>query len=235
MHLEVHSPEEWAEAVASAWAERLERSPGMRMVLPTGDTPVPVYEAIARRHVSFRDTTVFLLDEFGGLPSGHPQRCDSMIAPFLDAVGVPPDRLVRLDPDAWDLEAECRRYRDRVEDGGLDLVLLGLGHNGHLGLNEPGSSPQATTRMVDLAPDTVSGAARYGGGGHPTFGMTLGMDAILAAREVWLLVTGSHKRPILDQVLTSSPTDTIPATHLHTHPATTIWADTGAFYDPNGA
>ena len=228
MRVEVRTPSEWAASVAGAWQARLRERPGLRMVLPTGTTPLPVYEAMAASGASFAGATVFLLDEFGGLASGHPQRCDTMIRPFLDRVDLPPERLVRLDPDAPDLQAECRRYQARVDEGGLDLVVLGLGRNGHIGLNEPGSSPSSTTRVVDLAPETVEAASRYGGEGAPVFGMTLGMHSILAAREVWLLVTGPAKHPTLDRVLTGPVTDAVPASHLRTHPNAVIWADTDA-------
>jgi glucosamine-6-phosphate deaminase len=238
VQVEVRAPSDWAESVSGVWEARLRERPGLRMVLPTGATPLPVYEAVTASGVSFAGATVFLLDEFGGLPPGHPQRCDTMIRPFLDRVDLPPEGLVRLDPDASDLQAECRRYQARVDEGRLDLVLLGLGRNGHLGLNEPGSSSSSTTRVVDLAPGTVEGASRYGGEGAPTFGMTLGMASILAAREVWLLVTGPAKHPILDRVLTGPVTDALPASHLRTHPNAVIWADTDAappaFYDPRG-
>lgn len=195
------------------------------MAVPTGSTPVPVYEAMTERAVSFADATVFLLDEFGGLPPGHPQRCDTMIRPFVEGIDLPPDRLVRLDPDVPDLQAECDRYQRLVDDGGLDLVLLGLGSNGHLGLNEPGADPGSTTRVVELTEATIVGARDYGGEGSPTFGMTMGMSSILASKEAWLLVTGESKREILARVLEEPVDPSLPASLLRRHPNATLWAD----------
>lgn len=225
--LRVFDPEEWPGRVAAEWAARLEAAPGLRMVVPAGETPRPVYQRLVADGGSWARATVFLLDEFVGLPVGHPQRCDTMLAPYLERLGVSDP--VRLDPGTDDLEGECRRYRERVDDGGLDLVVLGLGGNGHVGLNEPPTSPASPTRVVDLAPDTIAAAARYGGANSPRAGLTLGLSEILAAREVWLLVTGSHKRSILEQVLEGPVDDDVPATHLRGHSGLTVWVDRDAY------
>jgi glucosamine-6-phosphate deaminase len=110
----------------------------------------------------------------------------------------------------------------------LDLTLLGLGGNGHLGLNEPGSLPGSATRVIDVAPSTAAGTHRYGTIEPPERGMTLGLRPILDSREIWLLVTGSHKAAILDRVLNGPVGPDVPATFLRDHPNTTVFADRSA-------
>ena len=112
-----------------------------------------------------------------------------------------------------------------VEDGGLDLALVGLGANGHIGMNEPGSGPESETRVVELATSTTEHAADYGATRRPTWGVTLGLRQILEAREVWMLVTGSAKRGILSEALEGEIRHEVPATYLRTHPNLRVFAD----------
>jgi glucosamine-6-phosphate deaminase len=224
MRVEVLPADSWAEAVTDAFNDRLGSS-GLRICLATGATPIPVYGMLPTNALA--RATVFLLDEFGELPIGHPGRCETMLrTALLDR--VPAAGFHFPDVDALDLEVECGRYRDLINDGGLDLAVLGLGTNGHLGLNEPGSAANQPTRVVELTEETREGARKYGADPPPTWGLAVGLAEILAAREVWLLVTGSAKAPVLAQVVSGKVTDQIPATVLRTHPNAVIWADEDA-------
>ena len=172
-----------------------------------------MYARVGRRLIDFGRATVFLLDEFG-LPPGNPARCDAMIAARLPGQAASSRRRSSaLDPRRPDLEEECRRFESLVDDGGLDLTLLGLGGNGHLGLNEPGTPADAPTRVVRLASTTKVAAGRYGSDVEPEWGMTLGMRPILDSREIWLLVTGSHKAEILDRILHGPIGPDVPASY----------------------
>ena len=170
-----------------------------------------------------------MLDEFG-VPGGHPLRCDGMVRREL----IEPGRLDleafhHLEPETHDLEAECRRYRELVSHGSLDLVLLGLGHNGHVGLNEPGSAPESETRYVELNPSTVTALEGYGTTEPaPAWGLTLGLSEILAAQEVWLLVTGREKAGILARAMSGPVTADVPASFLRRHPNVRVLADQAA-------
>jgi glucosamine-6-phosphate deaminase len=227
IRLEVFDDPEWAARVANRWAEFMRNAPAPRMCLPTGDTPVPVYAAAAQK-IDFSAATVFMLDEFD-LPFGHLARCDSMLRrDFLDRLTELPAAVHVLNPAAPDPDEECYRFESTVRAGGLDLTMLGLGGNGHLGLNEPGTAADSPTRVVRLAPSTVEAAARYGSNADPEIGMTLGMRPILASDEIWLLVTGPHKARILDRTLNGPIGPDVPATYLRNHPSAVVFADRSA-------
>ena len=219
----------WADAVAADLAGRLRANPALRVCLPTGATPVPVYEALvgmARRdEVSVAGATVVLLDEWVGLPPGDPARCDTRLrAQLLDRLPVPPAAVHLIDVDAADLDAAVARHAAVAAD--LDLAVLGLGMNGHVGFNEPGSLATSPTRVVQLAASSRESAmARYGAASVPTAGITLGMAEILAAREVWLLVTGARKAATLRRVLRGPESPDCPAAYLRRHPNLEVIVD----------
>ncbi len=225
---EIIATEEWGEAVGDRLARRLSDHPGLRLCLPTGSTPLPAYAAFAAGGGRLDATEVFLLDEFV-LPAGHPARCDEMLRrDLLDLLDHSPAVLHRLDPEAESFLDECARYEALVADGGLDLTLLGIGGNGHLGLNEPGSAADTGTRIVGLAASTVQAAERYGDGAPPQMGLTLGLAQVLASKEIWLLVTEEHKAGILYEALRGPVGPEVPASFLQEHPNTVVFADEAA-------
>ncbi len=226
--IEIYPATEWAATVGRRLAARLDEQPRLRLCLPTGNTPSPAYRAFVTAGGRLDQAEVFLLDEFV-LPAGHPARCDVMLATaLLHRLPAPPAILRQLDVGVDDLEAECARYEGLVAERPLDLTLLGLGTNGHLGLNEPGTARSSLTRVVELAPDTVRHAAEYGHGAAPEYGVTIGMKAILASAEIWLLVTGSHKAEILRRTLDGPIGPAVPASFLQEHRNTVVLTDEGA-------
>jgi glucosamine-6-phosphate deaminase len=222
---------DWADAVTEALASRIAQQPDLVLCLPTGSTPLPVYErlpgVLERRGVSMERATIVLLDEYLGLPSGHPARCDSKLrGHLLDRLLGPPARFLLFGVDGADPLAACAAFDAEIDAlGGLDLVVLGLGLNGHVGMNEPGTSADATTRAVDLAPSTVEAARGYGADPPPTRGVTLGLTEIMAAREIWLLATGDRKARILAATLGGPVTSDVPASLLRDHPGLRLLAD----------
>ena len=226
----------WATTVADLFIERLKARPELRMCLPTGLTPVPVYDrvaaAVAAGEVSFSRAEVFLLDEFGGVDTADPGRCDQMLGRFLIArIDLPPERFHRLDLTG-DIDEACRVYERTIGDG-VDLALLGIGTNGHVGMNEPGSARDSLTRRVALAPDTVAASARYFGHERrlPTWGVTMGLGTIRRSREIWLLASGAAKTGIVDDLLTGPVTPAVPATQLRDHPSALCIVDDDALTD----
>lgn len=168
--------------------------------------------------MSLDGLTLFLLDEFGGLPVDDPGRCMTMLERDLLASAEGEPTVHAPDVDASDPGLAAERYGALVAKGGLDLAIVGLGANGHIGMNEPGSTPELTTRVVELEPSTTSHAtAGYGASQPPTWGITLGLAELMAAKEVWVLVTGDHKTDILNRTLHGFVDSEVPATYLTTH------------------
>ena len=186
-------------------------------------------EAVAAERVSFAESTVFLLDEFGGLAPGDPGRCDTMIRrDLLDVIDLPETSFNRFDPDEEDLDHEVARYWSSVVATGLDLTIVGLGMNGHVGLNEPGAAIDSPARLVDLQATTLASQGRYGGDHPATWGLTLGLAEILSSQEVWLIVTGAAKAEITKAVLEGPITPEVPGSLLRTHDNLTVLLDESA-------
>ena len=225
--IEVFPPATWGAAVAERWLGAVSARVHPTLSLPTGATPRPVYRELASRDADLTDTELFLLDEFGGLRVGSPGRCDQMLrTDLLDLLALPPVRVHTYDMAADDIPAMCARYEADLLDAGLDLTLLGLGGNGHIGLNEPGSARDSRTRPVRLEDSTSRAAGEYGAGSEtPTWGVTLGVGTLLTSGEIWLLVTGAHKAGILADVIRGPIGPDVPASFLREHPNTTVLAD----------
>lgn len=214
-------PESWAETIGGVLVERLQHRRRMRLCLASGSTPIPVYASLPADALS--DASVFLLDEYGGLSAGHPARCETMLKrDLLDR--VPARELHIPNVDATDPDEACRRFDQLIVTEGLDLAILGLGQNGHLGMNEPGSAEDSSTRVVELADATREGARRYGADPQPTWGIT-GLERILASEEIWLLVTGRRKAEILERTVRGSVGAKLPASFIQQHRNTVVWAD----------
>ncbi len=212
--VEVVPDTDWPGQVAERLAATM--TLGRRICLPTGNTPAPVYRRLAEIS-SLDGLTLFLLDEFGGLPPGDPGRCETMLS--RDLLGpTPGSPEVHIpDVDSPSPETAASHFGDLVADGGLDLAVVGLGSNGHVGMNEPGTTIDQSTRVVDLAPSTSEGARSYGATITPTWGITVGMAELMEAREVWVLVTGAHKTDILNRVLHGPVDPEAPGSFLTEH------------------
>ena len=223
------SREQWADFVAETLIARLQVRPALRLCLPTGLTPVPIYDriatAVAAGRVSLGHAEVFLLDEFGGVDPDDPGRCDQMLRRFLVArVDLPEARFHRFTL-AGDIAAECDAY-ERSIGAGCDLTLLGLGGNGHIGMNEPGAAADSLTRRVDLAPETTAASARYFSHDRlPTWGVTMGIGTIMRSEEVWLLAAGTNKAAIAARTVREPVSDSLPASWLRAHPTTLLIVD----------
>ncbi|MDJ0665066.1 MAG: glucosamine-6-phosphate deaminase [Acidimicrobiia bacterium] len=225
MKLEIFAADEWAPAVGARLVRFVSLRNGLRVCLATGSTPEPVYAEFTASGGSLEGTEVFLLDEFL-LPVGDLGRCDEMLdRALLQRLPTPPDALYTFDVTAASLQEECERFEDVIADGGLDLAVVGLGGNGHIGMNEPGSRSDSRTRVVELDPSTQQNAARYGATARPTWGITLGMGTLLAAEEIWLLVSGRHKAEILERAVSGPIGPEVPASYLRQHGNTIVYAD----------
>ncbi len=226
---------ELARAAADIVVDVVTTKPSALVMAATGETPMGTYAELVRRRAEGRlDSSamrVVQLDEYLGIGPDDPRSLygwmhRSLVAPL----GIGADRVIRFDSEGSDADRAARDYDREVESGGgIDLAILGIGVNGHLGFNEPPSDAGAPTRAVDLSPDTLtSNAAYWGGRTVPTQAITAGMSMILSARRILLLVSGPSKAEILDRLLRSEPDPSLPASQLTAHPDTVVLADRAA-------
>jgi glucosamine-6-phosphate isomerase len=234
MHLlRFDSESAWVRAVCSLWRDRLHTKPDLKMCLPSGTTPVGIYAGMSRSvragFVSFQRASVFALDEFGGLAQDDPGSTRRMLrCQLIDAIDLPPAAFHFLDPDHSDLVRHCLDYDAAIGDG-FDLMLLGIGLNGHLAMNEPGSPADGSTRRVELHRTTIQSSARYFAHQNlPHWGLTVGLKAVLASKEVWLLANGAAKADIIHQTVRGDISSSNPASLLRRHPDCSLFVDAEA-------
>lgn len=214
---------------AAAVCAALTRKPGCVLALPSGNTPLGMYRELARRagDCSLAEATVFAIDELHGVPRAHPATNASYFAKYLPAVRA----LHVLDGEAADADAECARFSRLIDGaGGLDLAVLGIGVNGHIAFNEPGSPFDSRARLVELARSTREPyAPRFGSfAAAPRHGLTLGIADLLAARAVLLLALGEAKAEAVARALEDPPGEDVPASALQGHPDLTVLLDRAA-------
>ena len=225
--------EQLHEAAAQTIIELLRQKPDAVLGLATGGTPVGIYEALAaavrRGEVSFARATTFNLDEYVGLPPGHPESYRFYMEQHLFRhIDIPPEQTHIPDGNAPELERECERYERLLEAAGrIDLMLLGLGHNGHIGFNEPGRVLHGRTHVAVLHPQTRKANARFFRTPEevPTRAITMGLGSILKARTILLVVKGADKADIVHRALTGPLTTECPASLLQLHPHLVVMLD----------
>lgn len=225
-----------AATAARLFRERLEAKPGLVMAVPAGRTPRRMYallrELQAHRPVNFAAMHAFAVDELGPPAPADGYFWRQVRREFLAWAGLAAERCHPFRVEAPDLARMCEEYeRGIAAVGGLDLVMLGLGPNGHLASNEPGTPFSAGTRPVRLLPETVRYIGTDADGGPGAVGnqaVTLGLATILRAREVVVLVSGALKRAALRRALEGPATPDVPASILQFHPRCTILADRDA-------
>lgn len=228
------------EALRRETADRIEAlahaKPSAVLGLPTGNTPLGTYRELVRRvreqDLALSQLTIFALDEYLDVGRGDP-RClaDWLDREFIQPGRIDPARVHMLNGPALEPTQMCAEYEAAIaRAGGIDLQLLGLGPNGHVGFNEPGSPPDSRTRAVRLAPESIASNARYWGGPDrvPPYGLTMGIGTLKEAREILLLVSGPNKANILREVVEGPITSDVPASLLRAHPHFAILADRDA-------
>lgn len=204
--------------------------------LPTGSSPVLVYQQLVRRHkageISFRHVVTFNMDEYVGIPRDHPESYHSfMYKHFFSHVDVIPDNINILNGNALDLEAECQEYEDKIQRvGGIELFLGGIGPDGHIAFNEPGSSLKSRTRVKTLAYETILANSRFFGNNLdqvPKMALTVGVQTVLDAREVVIIITGAHKASALQRCIEGGVNHmwTLSSLQMHPHPLIVVDED----------
>src|SRR5574344_2138460 len=196
--------------------------------LPTGSSPIGMYKALVKANkegrVSFKNVLTFNMDEYVGLPEEHPESYHSFMATnFFNHVDCPKENIHILNGNAEDLEAECAHYEQMIEEaGGIDLFIGGIGPDGHIAFNEPGSSLTSRTRQKTLTTDTIVANSRFFDNDVkkvPTTALTVGVGTVMSAREVMILCNGHNKARALQHAVEGGITQmwTISALQLHQH------------------
>jgi glucosamine-6-phosphate deaminase len=232
----VKDAEELSAKAAALIVEQLKSKPASVLALPTGKTPQLMYDQLAAAHelgeVSFAQARIFNLDEYIGLARTS---ADSfyvyMRRHLFDRVDVRPENIWLLDGAAGNLADECANYERHIKElGGLDLAVLGIGRDGHIGFCEPGTSFESHTFVADLTESTRQANADdlIELKQTPTRAITIGLATIFAARQILLLASGAHKAEIINQALNGPVSEQVPASILQTHPATTVILDEAA-------
>src|SRR4030081_1461412 len=226
-----------ARACARDIARALSARPGLVLGLPTGRTPIPLYRELVRLHqngrVDFSRATTFNLDEFLGLDARDPRSYRAfMQRHLLDHINVAPRRIHFLNGAARDVSRECDRYERAIRRaGGIDLQILGLGMNGHIGFKEPARALVARTHCTRLTPGTRrANAALFGGrvSAVPREALSMGMATILQAERIVLVATGASKSRCVERMIDGPVTPRLPASFLQLHRHTEVWVDGAA-------
>lgn len=214
---------------AEIFVDEISDNPRAILGLPTGRTPVGMYERVVaectRQYRCFRDVQTFNLDEYVGIGADHPGSYAAYMREHLfDHVDLEPAHTHIPNGKAPDLAAECARYEEAIRSaGGLDLTFLGLGRNGHIGFNEPGTPFTSRTRVVELTESTRrANADLFAGGAVPTRALTMGIATILSSRRIVLLASGEAKREAVERLRSGQTDDYFPASALWQHADVTV-------------
>lgn len=223
-------------AAADVVGSVMQDDPACVLGLATGSTPIGMYaclaEDAANGTVSFADVTTFNLDEYVGLPGTHDQSYRYFMDQNLfDKVDIDKARTSLPDGCAADLEAMCDAYEAKIEDaGGIDIQVLGIGHNGHIGFNEPCGDFPVATHPVDLTESTIQANSRLFDdvADVPRRAVTMGIGTIMKARKVLIVANGEGKADIVSEAFTGPVVPEVPASVLQLHPDVTVVLDAAA-------
>ena len=228
-------------AAADVVAQRLEERPSAVFMLPTGITPLGMYRRLVEMYrsgeLTFTEATFFNLDEYLGLAPDHAASYHVyMKENFYGLVDADPARVFVPDGTAPDPEAECDRYEAAIaEAGGIDVCVLGIGRNGHIGFNEPGAPFDSRTRVVQLSESTRKvNAGDFEADRAPERAMTVGMATIFESRDVLLLASGTNKAGAVAAAMEGDVSESVPASMLRSHPNASLFLDEVAASDLGG-
>jgi glucosamine-6-phosphate deaminase len=228
------TPNQVAGALARRVADGLLERPEIVLGLPTGRTPLAMYAELRRLHatgeVDFARAATFNLDEFAGVEPTHPGSFRQYMEKHLfQAVNLAAARIHFLNGAAPDLDAECMRYEQEIESaGGLDVQILGIGANGHIGFNEPAGELASRTHRVTLAETTRRDNAAFFGGDLsrvPREALSMGMGTILKAERLVLVATGERKARCIERTINGPLTPHLPASFLQLHRRVDLYLD----------
>jgi glucosamine-6-phosphate deaminase len=228
--------DEISRLAADRVAELVRQDPGAVLGLPTGSTPLGMYRNLIRMHresgLSFKNVTTFNLDEYVGLsPDDENSYRYYMYQNFFNHIDIQKQNINIPDGTAEDLEQECVDYENKIlSAGGIDLMVLGLGNNGHIGFNEPSDHFPNATHVTELDDSTIQANARFFESIDqvPRYAITMGIGSIMRCRKILLLASGNAKARAIRGALEGPVTPLLPASILQFHPDVTVILDTDA-------
>ncbi|MGH9477793.1 MAG: 6-phosphogluconolactonase [Terriglobales bacterium] len=241
--LRILSESGWANSAADLLQAWLARREDAVVGFPTGDTPLPFYAELRRRAQAGTFASgalrAVMLDEYLLLPTSGASGAGEQQRPrffcmlqeqLFTPLGIPQTRVLKMPAHEENLAASCERFEQQLQHwGGCDLLFLGLGRNGHIAFNEPGTAFLSRTRQVQLRPESVTtNAAGQPGSAAPGRAVSMGIATILSARQICLLVRGEHKAAILRRILDEPVSPELPASFLRLGANVVILADQAA-------
>lgn len=231
--LPVKNYQEMSLEAGSYITEKVRQTPNINLGMATGGTPIGLYLYMIQEYkknlISYKNVRTINLDEYVGLDKNNSNSYHYyMKEQLFEHIDIPANQIFLPNGMAGDLESECEKYDKIIENiGGIDLQILGIGENGHIGFNEPGTPFNSTTHIVELEESTREANARFF---HhidevPKKAITMGIQSIMKSKEIILLVSGQSKKEAMEQLLTGKVTEEFPASILNLHSRVTAIVD----------
>lgn len=227
------SYDEICEEAACIIQQEWQKKNSLVLGLATGESPLGVYKKLTemnqRNEIDFSSAIAFSLDEYLGLEEDHPQSfAYYMKENFFNHINIKTKNIFRLEGRPMDIENHCQEYEEKIKNyGGIDIQILGIGRNGHIGFNEPGSSLSSRTRVKTLTEETIRDNARFFSDKQevPRFCLTMGIGTVMEAKVIVLLASGKGKSEAIKNCVEGPVTASVPASVLQLHPRVIIVVD----------
>ncbi|MDD6467562.1 MAG: glucosamine-6-phosphate deaminase [Erysipelotrichaceae bacterium] len=232
--IKVKDYEEMSDKAFDVVKEVVDANPKCVLGLATGSSPVGLYQRMIKDHqengTSYADVTTFNLDEYCGLPKSHPESYYSFMHRNLFSGLNIPEENIHIPEDGEDKEAKCKEYDASMESYTVDLQVLGIGSNGHIGFNEPGTAFDTKTHIVTLKESTRQDNARFFDSIDkvPTHAITMGIDTIMHAKKIIIVASGANKADAIYAMIHGPKTTDVPASVLQDHPDVVVVVDAEA-------
>ena len=207
--------------------DEIKQNPDLLFCAATGGSPTGMYAEMVKQKSLFNQMRVIKMDEWGIIPSSHPDSCESYLEKhLLGPLEIPSSRYVSFDPNVSDAASEIQRVESYIQaNSPMDICILGLGKNGHIAFNEPAPFLQAGFHKATLDESTIQHDPALSQGSEPAFGWCVGMQGILQSKKIIFLVTGKGKEAALKQILTKQISTDCPASFLWLHPNVELITD----------
>lgn len=205
-----------------------------RICTATGNSPIGIYEALVREYkkspVLFEQLSIVKLDEWGGIPMGSPNSCETFVQEkILRPMEIPDERYISFNSDTRDPVRECGRVRAEVDQISIDTCILGLGRNGHIGFNEPAQVQEPYCHVARLSKASQGHKMVGDLAEKPIYGLTLGMADIIRSKKIVILITGEGKQKVTKELLRAKIDPQLPASFLWLHPDVECYVDSSSF------